>query len=178
MHTAYIGMGANMASRAGAPEATLKAAVERLSAIGKLVMCSSLYSTAPEGFKEQPRFVNAVLGLETGLAPRPLLRRLLEIEGEFGRDRFSSLPNGPRTLDLDLLIVGDLVLHEAGLDLPHPRLAERAFVLVPLHEIAPRLIEPRSRSTIEELLNALKNELPVATDAVVRLAGRDWSVAR
>ena len=167
-----------MASRVGAPEATLKAASERLCSLGKIVVCSSLYSTAPEGFKEQPRFVNAVLGLETGLAPRPLLRRLLEIESELGRDRFSSLPNGPRTLDLDILIVGDLVLHEAGLDLPHPRLAERAFVLVPLHEIAPRLIEPRSRSTIEDLLSALKGELPSALESVVRLSGPDWLAAR
>ena len=105
---------------------------------------SSLYNTEPVGFAEQPRFVNAVVALETELEPRALLNQLLEIEKEFGRDRSASIPNGPRTLDLDILLIGHLEINEPGLELPHPRLAERAFVLVPLHEIAPNLQDCRS----------------------------------
>jgi 2-amino-4-hydroxy-6-hydroxymethyldihydropteridine diphosphokinase len=100
--------------------------------------CSSLYRTAPVGLAGQPDFVNAVARLVTGLEPRALLDALLEIERDHGRVRTAR--NGPRTLDLDLLIHGDADLDEVGLQVPHPRLAERAFVLVPLAEIAPGLL--------------------------------------
>src|ERR1700675_2751807 len=103
MQTAYIGMGANIPSPAGPPEATPPAAVERLNSIGRVVCRSSLYSTAPVGFADQPRFVNAVIALETDLSPASLLAVLLRIEREFGRDRSAGIPNGPRTLDLDIL---------------------------------------------------------------------------
>src|ERR1039458_7133204 len=136
MRTAFIGMGANLASWAGAPEATLAAAALRLESLGRVTCRSSLYSTAPVGFAGQPRFVNAVVELETELEPRTLLKGLLAIEQEFGRDRAAGFANGPRTLDLDILLLGDHVIHEPGLVIPHPRLAERAFVLVPLCEIA------------------------------------------
>src|ERR1035438_5319340 len=100
MRTAFIGMGANLASWAGAPEATLAAAARRLESLGRVACRSSLYSTAPVGFAEQPRFVNAVVALETELPPRELLDGLLAVEQEFGRTRAAGFANGPRTLDL------------------------------------------------------------------------------
>lgn len=154
MRTAYIGMGANLPSCAGPPEATLAAAVERLAALGRLVAKSSLYSTEPVGFSEQPQFVNAVVALETEASARQVLEALTRIEKEFGRDRANAIPNGPRTLDLDILLFGDSVIDEPGLKVPHPRLAERAFVLVPLNEIAPEAVEPRTRRAIRELLQS------------------------
>ncbi|HEV2133564.1 MAG TPA: 2-amino-4-hydroxy-6-hydroxymethyldihydropteridine diphosphokinase [Terracidiphilus sp.] len=152
MRTAYIGMGANLPSCAGSPEATLAAAEERLAALGRVAAKSSLYSTEPVGYTEQPRFVNAVVALETEASARQLLDALMRIEKELGRDRANAIPNGPRTLDLDILLFGDSVIDEPGLRIPHPRLAERAFVLVPLNEIAPEAVEPRIRRTIRELL--------------------------
>lgn len=151
MPTAYIGMGANLPGCAGPPEATLAAAVKKMAALGRVAAKSSLYSTAPVGYSEQPRFVNAVVALETDSEARPLLDALMRIEKEFGRDRANAVPNGPRTLDLDLLLFGDCIIDEPGLRVPHPRLAERAFVLVPLNEIAPEVVDPRSRRTIQEL---------------------------
>jgi len=148
MRTAYIGMGGNLASWAGAPEATLAAAALRLESLGRVTSRSSLYSTAPVGFAAQPRFVNAVVALETELEPRELLDGLLAIEQEFGRDRAAGFANGPRTLDLDILLLGDLEIREPGLVIPHPRLAERAFVLAPLNEIAPQQLVPGCAETV------------------------------
>jgi 2-amino-4-hydroxy-6-hydroxymethyldihydropteridine diphosphokinase len=142
MQTAYIGMGGNLASSAGAPEATLAAAALRLESLGRVVRQSSLYSTAPVGFAAQPRFVNAVVALETDLEPIELLDGLLAIEKEFGRDRAAGFANGPRTLDLDILLVGDLEIRSPDLLIPHPRLAQRAFVLTPLNEIAAPVVVP------------------------------------
>ena len=156
MRTAYIGMGSNLASWAGAPEATLAAAALRLESLGRMVRRSSLYSTAPVGFAAQPRFVNTVLALETELAPRELLDGLLAIEQDFGRDRSAGIANGPRTLDLDILLLGDLEVREPGLVIPHPRLAERAFVLVPLNEIAAEVVVPGCAETVGQLLVSLK----------------------
>ena len=155
MRTAYIGMGANLPSPAGSPEATLAAAAARLDSLGRLTARSSLYSTEPVGFADQPRFLNAAAALETYLTPFELLGALLLIEKDFGRSRANSLANGPRTLDLDILLYGDLVIGGSSLNIPHPRLAERAFVLVPLNEIAPDAIDPRSRATVSQLLQSL-----------------------
>src|ERR1035441_6205653 len=124
MRTAFIGMGANLASWAGAPEATLAAAALRLESLGRVTCRSSLYSTAPVGFAEQPRFLNAVVTLETELTPFQLLGALLKIEREFGRDRLSAIPNGPRTLDLDILLYDDFVIGGASLVIPHERFQE------------------------------------------------------
>jgi 2-amino-4-hydroxy-6-hydroxymethyldihydropteridine diphosphokinase len=172
MRTAYIALGANLASWAGLPESTLAAAVERLGDLGRITARSSLYNTDPVGFAEQPRFVNAVVALETALEPRALLNKLLAIEKEFGRDRSASIPNGPRTLDLDILLIGHLQINEPGLVLPHPRLAERAFVLVPLHEIA-RSLQIGGR-TVEELLQSVHQSNKGETDAVVRIESDRW----
>ncbi len=135
---AYVGLGSNLQS----PRRQIASALAALGALpGTSVQCcSSLYRTAPVGYAGQPDFVNAVACLHTALGPRQLLDALLEIEREHGRTR--SVRNGPRTLDLDLLLHGDVRLDEPGLQVPHPRLAERAFVLVPLAEIAPALVLP------------------------------------
>jgi 2-amino-4-hydroxy-6-hydroxymethyldihydropteridine diphosphokinase len=154
MRTAYIGMGANLASWAGAPEATLAAAALRLESLGRVTRRSSLYSTAPVGFAAQPRFANTVVALETELGPHELLDGLLAMEKEFGRDRTAGVVNGPRTLDLDILLLGDLEISEDGLEIPHPRLAERAFVLAPLNEIAPHVVVPGSGRTVEGWLHS------------------------
>jgi 2-amino-4-hydroxy-6-hydroxymethyldihydropteridine diphosphokinase len=174
MPTAYIGLGANLPSTAGSPEATLAVAASRLETLGRLVARSSIYSTEPVGFADQPHFVNAVVALETGLAPHALLEGLLAIELEFGRDRAASFRNGPRTLDLDILLFGDLVVSEAYLEIPHPRLAHRAFVLVPLAEIAPRAIYPVSGSTVGQLLSSLREKADNSIDAVVPLTTDVW----
>ena len=175
MRTAYIGMGANLASWAGTPEATLTAAVLRLESLGRVVSRSSLYSTAPVGFAAQPRFMNAVAALETGLEPQELLHGLLAIEEEFGRERPAGLANGPRTLDLDILLFGELEISSPELVVPHPRLAERAFALTPLNEIAPRACVPGRGQTVAELLDRLlettaRNE----SGAVVRVESSVW----
>jgi 2-amino-4-hydroxy-6-hydroxymethyldihydropteridine diphosphokinase len=115
----------------------------------KLVACSSLYRSAPVGNVNQPYFINAVAKLDTRLAPRRLLAALLEIERRHGRRR--EFPNAPRTLDLDLLLYGDLIHHEPGMTIPHPRMHQRAFVLSPLHEIAPDSVVPGIGSVAELL---------------------------
>jgi 2-amino-4-hydroxy-6-hydroxymethyldihydropteridine diphosphokinase len=174
MQTAYIGMGANLPSPAGPPEATLAAALDRLGSIGRVCCRSLLYSTAPVGFADQPRFLNAVAALQTDLSPATLLEGLFAIEREFGRDRSSAHRNGPRSLDLDVLLYGGLVLHESNLDIPHPRLVERAFVLVPLHEIAPDLVVVPHDATVTQLLSGLRNGLPLETDAVIPYQSDLW----
>jgi 2-amino-4-hydroxy-6-hydroxymethyldihydropteridine diphosphokinase len=174
MRTACIGMGGNLASPVGSPEATLAAAALRLQSLGCLAGRSSLYSTAPVGFDAQPRFINSVVALETALAPRELLAGLLAIELEFGRDRSAGIANGPRTLDLDILLFEDLEISEPDLEIPHPRLAERAFVLVPLNEIAPQLIVPGHRQTVAQLLASLYDNANNNSGAVVRVESEAW----
>ena len=177
MRTAYIGMGANLASWAGTPEATLAAAVLRLESLGCVTGQSSLYSTEPVGFAQQPRFVNAVVALETELDPQELLKGLLDLEREFGRDRAAGFVNGPRTLDLDILLFDNLKIGEPGLEIPHPRLAERAYVLVPLCEIAPGAVDAGSGMTVSQLLHDLKNTIGNETDAVVSIQSDGWHAA-
>ena len=174
MRVAYIGMGGNLASWAGTPEATLAAAAVRLESLGRVPLRSSLYSTEPVGFAAQPRFVNAVAALETELEPRALLEGLLAIEREFGRDRTAGIANGPRTLDLDILLFGDLKISEPGLEIPHPRLNQRAFVLVPLNEIAPRDLDTGCGKTVSQLLHSLFPNSESATDAVVQVESDSW----
>ncbi len=174
MRTAYIGMGGNLTSWAGPPEATLAAAALRLESLGRVACRSSLYSTEPVGFAAQPCFINAVVALETELEPRDLLKRLLAIEVEFGRDRAVGFANGPRTLDLDILLFGNLKISEPGLEVPHPRLAERAFALVPLNEIAPHALDPVSGKTVAQLLQSLFPDPESETHAVVKVQSDGW----
>jgi len=178
MSIAYIAPGSKVCSAAGAPDASLAAAARRLARLGTIVGRSSLYSTRPVGYAEQPRFVNAVLALETTLAPQALLRQLLDIEKEFGRDRSTAIPNGPRTLDLDILLMDDLEISEAGLELPHPRMEQRAFVLEPLHEIAPQLNVAGRGKTVAQLLEELHQTQAGDPNAVVRIESDRWHAAR
>ena len=174
MRTAFIGMGSNLVSWAGPPEATLAAAALRMESLGHVVCRSSLYSTAPVGFAAQPRFVNAVVALETKLGPSELLHGLLAIEQEFGRDRAAGIANGPRTLDLDILLFGEFEIDVPELTIPHPRLAERAFVLVPLNEVAPEALDPASSRTVSQLLHSLRQTGVSETDAVLPIQSDSW----
>jgi len=130
---ATIGLGANLNDPAAQVQYAL-AELDRLPAT-RLIARSSLYASAPVGYVDQPDFINAVAQVETELAPRALLAALLDIEHRHGRER--SFRNAPRTLDLDLLLYDGAHFHEDGLTLPHPRMCERGFVLLPLLEIAP-----------------------------------------
>ena len=153
MNTAYVALGANL----GDPAATVLAAFGALANLdeSRVVHTSSLYRTAPVGNTEQPEFINAVAPLEPPLAPEALLHALLDLEQRFGRLRAEK--NGPRTLDLDLLLYNNLELDLPRLTLPHPRLHLRAFVLLPLAEIAPNLHLPK-RGTIAAWLPAVANQ--------------------
>jgi 2-amino-4-hydroxy-6-hydroxymethyldihydropteridine diphosphokinase len=138
-----VGLGSNLGER----EATLWKALEGLGATEgiEVVAVSSFRETDPVGVVDQPRFVNAAAALETSLRPRELLERLLDVERSLGRDRAVEERWGPRTLDLDLLLYGGESIDEPGLEVPHPRLAERAFVLEPLLELDPDLRLPDGR---------------------------------
>jgi len=146
---AYVGLGSNLGDR----EATLRAAVEALGEADgvEVVAVSTLVDTEPVGFLDQPRFLNGVAVLETALPARELLELLLAVEARFGRDRAAVPAQGPRTLDLDLLLYGTDAIEEEGLRIPHPRLHERGFVLAPLAEVAPGLEVP-GKGTVEALL--------------------------
>lgn len=158
--TAFIALGSNLDD----PGRHIEAGFRELAALPRtrLVRKSSLYRSAPVGYLDQPDFVNAVAQIETGLKPRELLEALLEIEHRHGRVR--DFPNAPRTLDLDIALYGDLMLQEDGLAIPHPRMHERAFVIVPLAEIAPEAVVP-GRGRIADLIR------DVDATGVVKFAG-------
>jgi 2-amino-4-hydroxy-6-hydroxymethyldihydropteridine diphosphokinase len=177
MRTAYIALGSNLASPAGPPEATMASALSRLRSLGHVKKCSSLYSTTPVGLAEQPRFLNAVIALDTELDPHPLLQALLGIEREYGRDRSAGIANGPRTLDLDILLFSDLHVREPGLEIPHPRLAGRAFVLIPLNEIAPAVKITAQGKSISDLLEELLRNCQRESNAVLQVDSGQWKQA-
>jgi 2-amino-4-hydroxy-6-hydroxymethyldihydropteridine diphosphokinase len=152
---AFVGLGSNLGDR----EETLRRAIEELRRLPDTAVraVSSFRDTAPVGYVDQPRFLNAAAALETGLTARALLGALLELERAFGRDRTSGPPNGPRTLDLDLLLYGDQTIDEPLLTVPHPRLHERRFVLEPLAELDPALEIP-GQGTVQTLLAQLHSD--------------------
>lgn len=153
----FIGLGANMPSKIGAPAVTLHAALARMPEFGITVKrTSGFYRSAPVPVSEQPDFINAVAEVETKLPPQELMQTLLKIEKEFGRER--SVKNAPRLLDLDLLDYQGRILHEASLDLPHPRLHERAFVLYPLRDLMAEWKHPESGMKISALILELKKD--------------------
>ena len=167
-------MGANLPGTAGPPDATLAVAAVRLESLGRVSARSSLYSSAPVGYADQPRFFNAAAALETELTPFELLGALLIIEKDFGRNRVLGFQNGPRTLDLDILLYGDYVIGGATLEVPHPRLAERAFVLVPLNEIVPEALEPRTARTVSQLLQSFFPVPGNEIETVVQIKSEYW----
>ena len=144
---AYVGLGSNLGER----EATLREALTRLSELDGVAVAavSSFRETDPVGNVDQPRFLNAAAEIETSLGPRELLDRLLEVERSLGRDRSREERWGPRTVDLDLLLYGGETVAETGLEVPHPRLAERTFVLEPLLELDPGLRLPDGRALVD-----------------------------
>jgi 2-amino-4-hydroxy-6-hydroxymethyldihydropteridine diphosphokinase len=143
---AYVGLGSNLGDR----EDNLRRALALLEDVGA-IRVSSFRETDPVGVTDQPRFLNAAARVDTALGARELLDRLLEIERALGRDRSREERWGPRTIDLDLLLYGGETIEEPGLTVPHPRLAERRFVLEPLHELDPELTLPDGRA-VRELL--------------------------
>jgi 2-amino-4-hydroxy-6-hydroxymethyldihydropteridine diphosphokinase len=163
---AYIGLGSNIGSPAGTPAGIVSAAMESLGTLGAIQARSSLYSSEPVGCANQPVFVNAAVALRTDRDPEKLLTGLLVIERSFGRDRTTSFPKGPRTLDLDLLLMGNLIYESPSLVVPHPELPHRRFVLQPLVEIAPNTVHPVLMRTMQELLAALPEEGSNRRDAV------------
>jgi 2-amino-4-hydroxy-6-hydroxymethyldihydropteridine diphosphokinase len=150
---AYVGIGSNLEN----PVKQVRAAFDELDRLPhtRVVKRSSLYRSAPVGYAEQPDFINAVAQLETGLPAERLLDELQEIEARHGRKR--SFPNAPRSLDLDILLFGDLVLRTPSLETPHPRMHERAFVLEPLLEISPKA-EITGRGPAQAFLDACKDQ--------------------
>ncbi len=151
MKNAFLALGSNIGDR----EANLRDAVDRLASDEIHVLRrSSLYETAPQELLDQPWFLNAVVEIETSLFPMQLLKRAREIERQMGRRRVT--PRGPRNIDIDILFYGRAVIASAELEVPHPRLAQRRFVLEPLAEIAPDLRHPLIGKTASEMLAGLE----------------------
>lgn len=160
MARAYLSLGTNMGDR----EANIARAIEELGEQGvRVTRESSLYETEPVEYREQNWFLNCVVEAETNLEPLEVLSAALEIERGMGRER--RVPKGPRVIDIDILFYDEAVIDAGELQVPHPRLTERRFVLVPLTEIAPGLIHPVRKKTVTQLLAETKD------DSEVRRAG-------
>lgn len=147
-HIVYLALGSNLGNR----RENLKQAVASLSPQMEIRAKSSIYETPPWGYEDQPEFLNQAVKVQTYLEPEALLRHLKRLEVALGRQ--ATFPNGPRSIDIDILFYDDLVLDTPVLTLPHPRLHERGFVLLPMLDIAPDLVHPVMRKTIRELAAA------------------------
>lgn len=148
MALAYIGLGTNLGDR----HANLNAAIAALGGHGRVLRSSRRYETSPIGFRDQPDFLNQVVELETALPPHALFQALKRIEQQLGRT--TTFRNGPRLIDLDILLLGDVILRDPQLEIPHPRLRQRAFVLRPLAE----LVETVAGEPITPLLEAVADQ--------------------
>ena len=156
MNKAYLLTGGNMGDR----QKNLETTYERIEQeCGNIVSASSIYETAAWGKKDQPSFLNQVIEIQTGLTPRKLLKKILNIEKQIGRVRKEKY--GPRIIDIDILLFNDEIHNYTSLKIPHPEMQNRRFVLVPLAEIAPGIIHPVFKKTIAELLAICPDELAV-----------------
>lgn len=164
MTVAYIALGSNLQD----PVKQVTKAFKAIATLAgtQLIACSSLYKTAPVGYDHQPDFINAVAKVETQLPPVALLRQLLAVEAGFGRER--PFPNAPRILDLDLLLYGDVRMQTPELTLPHPRMHERGFVLLPLAEIAPDLVLTDGQSVVELAKNIQQEDIQILSGNTVK----------
>ena len=165
MAEVFLGLGSNLRG----PAKNIREALARIRYCVTVEQLSSLYRTEPVGLSDQPFFLNAVLRGQTSLGPGELLENLLVVEEEMGRVR--EVKMGPRTIDIDLLVYDDLMIDTPQLTLPHPRMTERRFVLVPLVEIAPEFQTPGMAKTVSELLTEL-----TCTEIVEVVAEANWSV--
>ena len=145
----YLSLGSNLGDRA----ANLATAIERLRELGEVVAVSSFYETEPMEFADQPWFLNCAVAVKTELMPKQLLSRMLAIERDMGRRRIR--PKGPRIIDIDILLFGNSVIRTPDLEVPHPAMHQRRFVLQPLAEIAPEVRHPGLKRTVRELLEEL-----------------------
>jgi len=157
-HTIYLALGSNLGDRYN----HLHTALQQLQEVVEIALVSSVYETEPVGYLAQPHFLNLVCQGQTSLSPQELLQHVKAIETAMGRQ--TTFPNGPRPIDIDILLYDDIRVQQANLIIPHPRMHERAFVLLPLVEITPQLIEPSSGKTVTELLSA------IAQKGVVKVA--------
>lgn len=158
MTTTYIALGSNMGDRLNYLEKALSCFKQYHQL--ELKKASSVYETPPWGKTDQSPFLNCVLEIDTSFTPQMLLETLREIERQLGRERKEKW--GPRTIDLDILLYGDEIINTTDLTIPHPRMSQRAFVMIPLIEIAPDLIHPVFKKTMKELADLLpKENMPV-----------------
>jgi 2-amino-4-hydroxy-6-hydroxymethyldihydropteridine diphosphokinase len=151
---AVIALGSNLPSAFGTREDNLRIAFDYLRSLGDIACYSRFYDTEPVGYLDQPHFLNATVALRTDLQPLELLQKLLAIEHAMGRDRSTTVDKGPRVIDLDLLLYGDVTMNTPELTLPHPAMHERRFVLEPMAEMLPEMVHPVLGKTIRELLEA------------------------
>jgi 2-amino-4-hydroxy-6-hydroxymethyldihydropteridine diphosphokinase len=160
--TAYLSLGSNLGDRM----ANLRTCIARLGSVGRVKKISSFYETEPMELREQPWFVNCVVELETDLSPEMLLAEIRRIETDLGRTR--NVPKGPRLIDIDILLLDSLVIKEKDLQIPHPALHQRRFVLEPLTEIAPEAPHPALSQTARELLQSLPLEAGIVRRLPIR----------
>ena len=154
MKTVYLALGSNLGDR----RANLSAARDHLASVDlTITRASAIYETEPRDLVQQPWFLNQVIEAETSLFPRQLLARAQKIERDMGRKR--TQPKGPRVIDIDILLFGEAVIHTPDLEIPHPRMLERRFVLDPLAELAPDLRHPVTGRSMREALGAVMNQI-------------------
>lgn len=153
MKTAYLSLGSNLDDRQG----NLRRALELLASPEiSIKRTSSVYETEPQDLRHQPWFLNLVVEIETTLFPLQLLRRIQKIERDLGRQR--AVPKGPRTIDIDIILFGNFIMETPQLQVPHPRMPARRFVLEPLAELSPELRHPVTHRTIREMLTATSGQ--------------------